>query len=244
LVTVVYWFFFIGTFDVAAYWFILFKLIAIDNFLARIEGVAYDAHVAGYAFGIVSIFVLLAMKILDGSQNDAFFAIKQWNRRREFRDASADGYNPFSRGGTKKVAAKEVKSPAEQEKENKVYELRAKISGFVGQKNLAEAANVFVELQQVDKGNVLPTQQQLDIANQLMSMGQYVESAEAYGNFLNFYKNASYSEQVELMLGILYSRYLNEPVKAVKFFESARENLTDPGQTKMCDDELAKLKNK
>jgi len=44
-----------------------------------------------------------------------------------------------------------------------------------------------------------------------------------------------------LMLGILYSRYLDKPELAIKHLRAAAGKLSDPGQLKMCNDELAKL---
>ena len=84
-------------------------------------------------------------------------------------------------------------------------------------------------------------QQLLDIANQLASDKHPAESARAYEQFLTHYGNYEYAEQVQLMLGILYSRYLDKPDLAVKYLQAATEKLTDPGQLKMCQDELAKL---
>ncbi len=43
------------------------------------------------------------------------------------------------------------------------------------------------------------------------------------------------------MLGILYSRYLHEREKAIQHLRKASERLVDPGQAKMCRDELARL---
>ena len=93
----------------------------------------------------------------------------------------------------------------------------------------------------VDSQQILPRQQMLDIANQLMSAGQWVDCAHAYEKFMTHYGNYEYAEQVQLMLGILYSRYLNQPEKAVKYLQSALERLHDPGQLKMCKEELARL---
>ena len=45
------------------------------------------------------------------------------------------------------------------------------------------------------------------------------------------------------MLGVLYSRYLNKPDMALKFFEAANDKLIDPTQKKMCAEELKKLNN-
>ncbi len=43
------------------------------------------------------------------------------------------------------------------------------------------------------------------------------------------------------MLGILYSRYLNESELAIKHLQAAAKKLSDPGQVKMCEGELAEL---
>ena len=93
----------------------------------------------------------------------------------------------------------------------------------------------------MDAGQVLAQRHQLDVANQLMSMGKWEQSAAAYEKFLSYYKSYEYAEQVQLMLGLLYSRYLDAPAKAVGYLKAAKEKLTDAGQTKMCEDELAKL---
>ena len=45
------------------------------------------------------------------------------------------------------------------------------------------------------------------------------------------------------MLGILYSRYLHKPELAAKNLKTAAKRLSDPGQLKMCEDELGRLKN-
>ena len=59
LITVLYWFFFIGLMELPALYFIAFKLIIWDNLiepsLAPPVAVAYSAHLAGYAFGIAAM---------------------------------------------------------------------------------------------------------------------------------------------------------------------------------------------
>ena len=99
-----------------------------------------------------------------------------------------------------------------------------------------------LEILAIDSKHVLPYQHQLDIANQLMSAGNWPASARAYEKFLIHYHAYQHAEQVCLMLGILYSRYLDMPDKAVKCLKIAKDKLTDPEQLKMCDDELAKIK--
>lgn len=248
LITVVYWFFFIGTMELPAMYFIAFKLIFWDNVIeprfAPPVAVAYSAHLAGYAMGVVVTVILLATGLVSSSAFDLWSMIKRWNRRRLYRDAISSGYDPFTgRVDAKQIRVKEViKSTADQQKEEHIRELREEISSRLAQRNLSVAAGAYLELMRLDSEQVLPRQQLLDIANQLAGENRPAESATAYEQFLAHYKSYEYAEQVELMLGILYSRYLHQVEPAIKHLEAASQKLLDPGQLKMCKDELARLK--
>jgi outer membrane protein assembly factor BamD (BamD/ComL family) len=169
--------------------------------------------------------------------------IKRWNRRRQYRDVVAGGYDPFTgRMAAKQIKVKEIKkTPEQQAVEDEIMKLRSQIAESIEQGNLATAAQIYLELIKIDSQQVLPRQHLLDIANQLMTEGKHSESAGAYEKFLSHYSNYEYVEQVQLMLGILYSRYLEQPDSAIKYLAIASEKLTDPGQKKMCDDELQRL---
>jgi hypothetical protein len=93
----------------------------------------------------------------------------------------------------------------------------------------------------LDNQQILPRQQLLDIANQLAGENNHAEAARAYEQFLVHYSSYEHAEQVELMLGILYSRYLNRAEPAVRHLQAAVLKLNDPGQLKMCRDELGRL---
>jgi membrane associated rhomboid family serine protease len=245
-ITVLYWFFFIGTIELLALYFILFKLIFWDNIVEPAfspAAVAYDAHIAGYAFGIVAILALLASGLITGSSLDLWAMIKRWNRRRQYRDAVSSGYNPFTgRTKTKQINVKEVqKTPAQQKREEEITQFRNEIAGRISQRNLPAAARAYLDLMELDSEQVLPRQYLLDIANQLTSDNKPSHAAQAYEQFLKHYGSYEYVEQVELMLGILYSRYLQNSELAIKHLQTAANKLTDPGQLKMCQDELAKL---
>jgi len=243
LITVMYWFYIIGTTEVPALYFIVLKMILIDNLIvAYTPGVAYDAHLAGYAFGIASILGLLTAGLISGSSFDLWAMIKRWNRRRLYSDVVSNGYDPFAgEVRTKKITVREVKSASQQQDEEKIKELRNEISSRIAQRSLASAAQVYLDLMQLDSEQILPRQHLLDIANQLASDNRSAEAARAYEQFLTHYSNYEYAEQVELMLGILYSRYLDKPQLAVKHLQAAAEKLSDPSQLKMCRDELARL---
>ncbi len=244
LITVIYWFIFIGTMDLPALYFIIFKLIFWDNVLERrIPNVAYDAHLAGYAFGVAAMLLMLATGLLAGGGFDLWAMMKQWNRRRRYRDGVSGGADPFTgRTGTRRIKVKEIKqTSAQQQQQKKLATLRDQIGTFITRRNLPDAAKAYLQLMSLDSKQLLPRQNLLDIANQLASENMPAESAYAYEQFLTHYANYEYVEQVELMLGVLYSRYLNKQALAVKHLKAAAEKLSDPGQLKMCRDELAKL---
>jgi membrane associated rhomboid family serine protease len=248
LITVFYWFFFFGTIELLALYFIIFKLIFWDNIVEPAFSpatVAYDAHIAGYAFGIAAILALLATGLITGSSLDLWAMIKRWNRRRQYRDAVSSGYDPYTgRTTTRQIKVKEVKkTPAQQKQEEEITQLRNEITSRISQRNLPAAAQIYLELIDLDSEQILPRQYLLDIANQLTSDNKPAQAAAAYEQFLNHYSSYEYVEQVELMLGILYSRYLQKPDLAIKHLQTAVKKLSDPGQLKMCQDELAKLQN-
>lgn len=246
LITVIYWFFFIGTMELPALYFIAFKLIIWDNVFepsfAPPVAVAYGAHLAGYIFGIGAMVVLLATHIISGSSYDLWAMIKRWDRRRRYRDVVSSGYDPFT-GRTKTKVKEVVKTAAQQQKEEQTRQLRNDISNRIMQRNLPAAAEVYIELIEQDSEQILPRQQLLDIANQLAGDNKHAESARAYEQFLSHYKTYEYTEQVELMLGVIYSRYLNQHESAAKHLQIAEKKLYDPGQLKMCREELARIQN-
>jgi membrane associated rhomboid family serine protease len=243
LITVLYWFYFIGTTEVPALYFIVFKMILIDNLIVRYtRNVAYDAHLAGYAFGIASMLGLLAAGLISVSNFDLWAMVKRWNRRRRYYDVVSNGYDPFTgEARTKRIEVREIKDTAQRQNEEKIKELRNEISSRIAQRNLASAAQIYLEIMELDSEQILPRQHLLDIANQLASDNMSAEAARAYEQFLTHYSNYEYAEQVELMLGILYSRYLDKPEQAVKHLQAASEKLSDPSQLKMCRNELARL---
>jgi membrane associated rhomboid family serine protease len=246
-ITVLYWIvFFIGTFEIPALYFIGLKLIVWDNIVSRIgPHVAYEAHLVGYAYGIGLLLLLLATRILSGTHYDLWVMIRQWNRRRQYRDAVAAGYDPFSAvGGRRRVEAREVPGARiDRQGQAKIKQIRQAIGSWIEQRNLPAAADLYVELMQLDPEQLLPRQHLLDIANQLASDHRAAEAAHAYEQFLTHYSTTyEYTEQVELMLGILYSRYLHDRERAIKHLQDAAKKLVDPGQVQMCRDELARLR--
>ena len=244
LITVVYWFFIIDTVDVPAIYFIAFKMIIYDNVIGRYtSNVAYDAHLAGYTFGIVSSLLLLTTGLLSSSQFDLLAMLKQWNRRRIYRDAISTGYDPFTgTGGKKSITARDVTKPGPDEPQ--IRQLREDIANSVYRHDLQTAAQQYLNLMSLDSQQILPRQHLLDIANQFASDGEYNNATLVYEKFLTHYANYEHIEQVELMLGIIYSRYLEKLDLALNHLRVAERKIVDPAQLLMCRSEIEKLQNR
>jgi outer membrane protein assembly factor BamD (BamD/ComL family) len=119
--------------------------------------------------------------------------------------------------------------------------LRGEIAERIAQRNLPSAAQAYLELMTLDDSQIPPRQYLLDIANQLASENRHDQAAAAYEKFLTHYANYEYVEQVQLMLGLVYSRYLDKPEPALKYLQAAAEKLTNSDQLSMCRNEIEKL---
>ncbi len=233
--------------EVRALWFIMVKMVFIDNILARTSGgVAYDAHLAGYLYGVLLVLLILGMGGLPSQHLDLLGILKQWNRRRVYRDAVQQGGDPFSPYGgmqpmRKPVRAREIRTPAQIERQKRLQALREQITQRVSEHNLPAAAQAYLQWSQLNPEAVLPRQTLLDIANQLASEGHHEQAAQAYERFLQYYPQYEHAEQVMLMAGILYARYLDHPDRAIRLLRQAAPRLTDPSQLRMCRDQLARL---
>ena len=244
LITIVYWLFFIGTMEIPAIYLIIIKMIFFDNIMSRsAANVAYDAHLSGYAFGIISILLLRIIGLVEGDQFDLWSMIKRWRHRNLYRNMTAEGIDPYAGKISKKIEVTEVKTEAQKLAEERIASLRQQIMTLIAQGNLAQAADLYLELIKEDVVQPLPKQSLLDIANQFMSMGKWAESAAAYEKYLSFYGGYEYSGQVLLMLGIIYARYLPDKQKSLNYLKKAIVKLNDPGQKKMCEDEIKRLES-
>ena len=150
----------IGIFYIPSMWFIGFYF-ALDLFRAisgARTGVAYMAHMAGSVFGFGIGLGLLATGILARTEFDAFFLLKQWRRRSQFRSVSNQ-----SRGGVwdtpnrkptnTRRPAKPGRPPqplSKRTEDPKHAEYRNELSEFIRQRDLASAARRYEELLRED----------------------------------------------------------------------------------------------
>ena len=246
-VRIIYIIFFIGTAEFPAFYFILLKLVIWDNVaqlaLNTTSNIAYSAHLVGYAFGIGVPMALLALKLLPHSQFDLWAVTQRWHRREKYRRVVEKSLDPYSitGSGRKTVSSKVIEPRPLTPQQQQVQKLRADISQAVSSSNMTDAIEAYDQLLEIDPGHVLHLQPQLDIANKLAHLGRHEDAAHAYELFLKSYPRYPFIEQIQLMLGLIYSRYLKNKEKARQHLQAALEKLSNPTQRQMCQDELDHL---
>jgi membrane associated rhomboid family serine protease len=237
-VTVFYFLFFIGRFELQSMWLILI-FFAQDIFLsATPDSVAHMAHIGGTIFGASICLLLLIPQILPRDQYDVWALIQRWNKRRQYRDMVAKGYNPFELSPA--AAARAGKRGADRNFD-KIQTLRAQIADAVGRRDYVTATQQYLQLKELDPRQVLSRQAQLEVATQLHHDGQYPQAADAYELLLNTYPNVERSEQVELMVGLIYARYLQQYDRAKQHLSKAIDRMHGGRELDLAREELAQV---
>lgn len=244
-ITIAYIWLFFGTFEVPSVYVIgfffaqdlLFGLAGLGH--RGMGGVAYMAHVAGTLYGVVICTVLLWLHMLPRDQWDVIALFDRSNRRRQYRDLTASGYNPFSYVNDPR--SKNGPPPLPTAREQGITEVRMSIANAIAAHEMERAAKLFLELKELDPSQVLSRQAQLDIANQLAGQQLYLQAAEAYEQFLKTYPKFEQIEQVELMLGLIYARYLAQYPRAHQCLVRALAKLHGQREIDMARGELTRI---
>ena len=257
-VTLLMWFYFITYFDVSSLLFLLFQFIwnlvmSLNESIAGMGagGVAYAAHSSGYVFGIAVAAMLLVGRLLPRDAFDLLNLIRSSHRRKRFRRMVSQGYDPFHvvrppgeqpekrwvRSTTVDTASSDTPAAAE-------LELRRTIAEACRRNDLPEAASRYLRLVQVSEDAILPRQQQLDVANHLMSSENHPAAADAYERFLKHYGGYEHKADIYLMLGLLYGRYLQQYDQAEHYLELAIGALQDPGKLQLARADLQAVRRR
>ncbi len=187
--------------------------------------VAYTAHLGGYIFGILLGLTLLKLKIIPTSHNDLLHMITQYRRRQEFRRVNQSGKRPWL-NSPPDITGVAANNPTSSEKEQ-ILQLRAQISKKAQAQDFDAACDLYLRLLTIDPGQTLTRQTQHDLANHFFSTHKHAQAAQAYERFLDTYKADPDKSQIQLMLTILYLRYLNQPDKARAILDEATPLLTE-----------------
>ena len=241
-ITILYWCFFIGTFELPSMVMIVFKMILWDNVLAKSmigeSNVAFDAHLAGYTFGLVATVGMLVLRVLPRAQFDIVALWRRWIQRRAMQVATADP-NARARAQYGRVARPVVLDPtqilAEDTRgQDQVTAFRIRIAESLARLDRDTAAQLYAQLMEIDPRQVLARQQQLEVANQLYTLNLLPQAAAAYEKYLSHYAPSPEADQVELLLGIIYVRDLKQYEVAQGHLRHLLERFTDEKRREQC----------
>ena len=258
-VTLLLWYFFVTTIEVSSLYFLAFQFVfnlwlSLDarfGGAASGGGVAYAAHSSGYAFGIAVTAVLLAVRLLPRDPLDLLNLLRAARRRSQYRRMVHTGYDPFNPVGPSIASAQRrwvdanaappapPDTPAARE-----MQLRRAIAEAWSRRDLPDAAGKYLQLIQVAEAAVLPQDQQLDVANQLMAAEQYPAAADAYERFMNHYGGYEHIADIYLMLGLVYGRYLHQDAQAERLLRLAIDTLRDERKRQLARDDLEALRQR
>ncbi len=211
--------FFIGVFMIPAWWFIAFAIFWDFVPLLRSGGasrVAYEAHLAGYGFGILLSVGLLWTRAIQREPYDLFTIGRQAARRRQFREVEHE------RRREREQAERRARAAADAPPDPAAA-ARARVSTAASSGDMAGAASAYRDLLREfgDKPSAvtLTRRTQYDVANHLFAAGDHATAAIAYERFLGGFPNDAEAPTVRLMLALINARYLNDPVAARTFLD-------------------------
>jgi membrane associated rhomboid family serine protease len=239
-VTVLYFFILIGVFHLPSMWLIAFFFLkdVVMNFAGE-SNVAHTAHIGGTVFGVAVCMSLLAVKLLPRDQYDVLALLGRWHKRRQYQSMVRQGYDPFGHSPARIDPSRPEAPPDPMQV--RIQDLRAEISESIAHHKLPKAAQLYRELHSIDAEQVLSRQAQLDVANQLASEQHYPQAADAYEQFLKFYGGDAQGPHVELMLGLIYGRYLMQYERAKDLLVRAAERLSGQREGELARQELIRI---
>jgi membrane associated rhomboid family serine protease len=200
--------------------------------------VAYQAHLTGTFSGVLIGLILLLGGLVQRDHYDLLAMINRYRRRRAYESLVAGGYNFYTADAPVPPPSKVRRTEAT---DARVFDLRERVFAALRARDLPAASAAYLELRKFDPAQVLPMQEQLDVANQLMSETQHPEAAAAYEDYLRVYPRGNQHEQVQLILGMIYANYLPNPARATELLRAAAARLHSPAERQLAESELARL---
>ncbi|MBL8879237.1 MAG: rhomboid family intramembrane serine protease [Phycisphaerales bacterium] len=233
---------FMTTFQVPALLLIVFKIILWDNVIAPSFGgaaysnVAYEAHLAGYAFGFIVPLLLLASQALPRNQFDALALLNRWRRRHGLPDPLE-----FARHAptARPVENQEMRSrPLRDVAPSPVEAQRLAVLARLDAGDLGGAAEAYAALLTLDPLQALPRMRHLDLARYFMEQQRFQEAVATYEAYLAAYPTAADASQVRLLVGLTCNRYLGDYERAARHLRDAIAGLTTPAHQAHAAEEL------
>jgi membrane associated rhomboid family serine protease len=230
----------IGIFNIPAWIFIVFAIGKDLVFVtAANDNVARFAHLGGYAYGIIVSLFLLWRHLLSREPYDLFTIGRQAYRRRQLKDASVSRARVEATTGVRRVG------PDGNIDDSAAAKARANVAALLAGHDLEGAAAAYKQLVESHADTpamcTLSRRQQLDLANHFFSTGDHEAAVYAYQRFLDAYGRDSEAPRVRLMLGLINTRYLNDPVRARQLLTGLAPILRDADQKLLAESLLKEI---
>ncbi|MGH7132479.1 MAG: rhomboid family intramembrane serine protease [Phycisphaerales bacterium] len=213
-------FFYIGVLSVPAWWFIGGSVVwDLTGGFGHGGNVAHGAHLGGFAFGFLVTLALRAVKILTPEEWDLFTQMRHARRRSELRAAVEEA--------EKERTAKIAPTP----EDGRATAARSEIAALLGRDRPEEAARAYVQYASLSPAGQRPMplarRQQLDVANQLFTMGEHRAAADAYELFAEVYRNDTEEPNARVILALICVRYLRDAERGRKALEGVAARVRD-----------------
>lgn len=222
-----------GIYNFTAVW-VIATAIAWDIIMSILgrSGIAYMAHLGGYAFGGGIAFLLLATNILPHEQYDLFSVAKQAKRRADLRSA------------VQQTTRDREKSARPLEATQREMELRAAISAALARHDDNAARDAYRKLAAEFKGadaiGVLQRDHQYSIACKLYEAGDTQTATSAFTSFLTAYPRDREAGNVWLLLGTMQAQ-TGDAAAARTSLTKSLDLLQDDAMRDLAQAELAKV---
>jgi membrane associated rhomboid family serine protease len=234
-VKVLLFFFLIGVFFIPATWFIAFAIVR-DLFLQGLSevsergtGTAHMAHLGGYAFGFAAAYVALARGFVQREPYDLFSLHKQVRRRRAYRDlvekSGTGGWSSETAPDAKVQQQKRRRDPGKTHADavtEAIAAERAKLAEQAAGGDVEGAARGYVRFVDKRGAQAMSRDAQLAVANELNRLGEHTNAAMAYQQFVEKYPSDPETNRVYVLLALVQSRQLNDPVGASASLERVK----------------------
>lgn len=249
---------------VSAWWFIgLGILWDLIGQAAGGSGVAHGAHLGGVAFGASVGVTLLALKWLPREPYDLFTMARQAKRRRELRELTlgqqrrmekhwknakrlgGEGSAADNGSGTQGRGVSGANGTGSMSSADALALRRAEVSEFLAKEQLAEAAAAYKRLVEAHADSPAATtltfRSQELLATHYYANGDHEAAAYAAERLVEAYPKQNGVPRFRLLLGLIYARKLNDPVRAKAMLKAALEDLHDSGERELAERELKDL---
>ena len=248
-VRILWFFILISIFDIPSIWFIGFFIA--QNIWMQLQpgnqGVAYMAHLTGTFAGIAIALLLLWLRVYVREPYDVMSWISQWNRRRQFRVVSRQGFDPWQGRTAKSTSVYKntsdkstttgdnthkhpttTNSPSADDTTSlRQTELRQAVHQAVADGAMNEAAKKYLLLIHEFPDALLNENDQLAIANHAFAEHDYPTAERMYRDLLKNYPGIDTQGEVRLMLGLTLARYLDRAKEAEPILEEALKRMSE-----------------